>query len=130
MAEEESRQLFGRRRAENVPGGRPVRHVVKVSVEEEAALLGAAARLRVSVPRLLVDAALTVEGDMSLTERRQLAVEIMEVRRLLATVANNANQLAKFVNTEHFIPEWAESVLADYWALRPIMSDTIERLVK
>lgn len=49
-----------------------------------------------SVPRLMVESAL--EGRETPPERRQQIAELFEVRRLLATVANNVNQLARAAN--------------------------------
>lgn len=51
-------RLFTRRRRANVEGGRVHRHDVKVSAEEEAALLLRAQAKNISIPRLLVEAAL------------------------------------------------------------------------
>ena len=47
-----------RRRRANVDGGRMHRHEVKVSPEEEAQLLALAEKHRVTIPRLLIEAAL------------------------------------------------------------------------
>ena len=54
---------------------------------------GRAAELGVSVLRLLVESALS--GLETPTERRETVAELFELRRLLATVANNVNQLAR-----------------------------------
>jgi hypothetical protein len=129
VTEQPSPRLFGRKRQANVPGGRPHRHVVKTTPGEEAALLGLAHERGLTVPRLLIDSALSREGDLTLTERRQLAVELTEVRRLLANLANNANQVAKYANTEGAVPEWAAQVLEDYRALRPLINGAIDDLV-
>lgn len=122
------RPLFGRRRQANVTHGRAIRHVVKVTPEEEAQLLGRAHEQQVSVPRLMVDAALAPEGGISMNERRQAAVEITEVRRLLASIANNANQVAKYANTEGAIPDWIDAVMEDYRALRPRLNAAVDDL--
>jgi Bacterial mobilisation protein (MobC) len=50
----------------------------------------------VSVPRLMVESALS--GIETPTDRRRLVAELFETRRLLATVANNVNQLAHSAN--------------------------------
>jgi hypothetical protein len=50
----------------------------------------------VSVPRLMVESALS--GVETPTDRKQQIAELFEVRRLLATVANNVNQLARSAN--------------------------------
>jgi Bacterial mobilisation protein (MobC) len=50
----------------------------------------------VSVPRLMVESALS--GVETPTDRKRMVAELFEVRRLLATVANNVNQLARSAN--------------------------------
>ena len=49
-----------------------------------------------SVPRLMVESALS--GVETPTDRRRMVAELFETRRLLATVANNVNQLAHSAN--------------------------------
>ena len=49
-----------------------------------------------SVPRLMVESALS--GVETPTERQRMIAELFETRRLLATVANNVNQLARSAN--------------------------------
>ncbi len=70
---------------------------VKLTTEEREQLRSRAAELGVSVPRLLVEAALDGRSQTP-TERRLELAELFEVRRLLATVANNVNQLARSAN--------------------------------
>ncbi len=70
---------------------------VKLSVAEDERLRERAAALGVSVPRLMVEAALS--GVETPAARRQMIADLFEARRLLATVANNVNQLAKLANT-------------------------------
>lgn len=65
--------------------------------EEEAALLLRANALGVSVPRLLVESALAPAGE-TLSERREVLAELFRVHRLLGTIANNVNQMAKATN--------------------------------
>lgn len=93
----------GRRRRENAPGGRHHAHKVRVTPEEEAALLARAGRLGVSVPRLLVEAALldgeTLESRSADTEwRHQVLTELFAVKRALGASAININQIAKVAN--------------------------------
>jgi len=75
---------------------RRVYQQVKLTDGERELLRARAAELGVSVPRLLVESAL--EGRETSTERRQQVAGLFEVRRLLATVANNVNQLARSAN--------------------------------
>lgn len=93
----------GRRRRENARGGRHHAHKVRVTPEEEAALLARAGRLGVSVPRLLVEAAL-LDGE-SLEERsadnewrHQVLTELLALKRALGASAININQIAKVAN--------------------------------
>jgi Bacterial mobilisation protein (MobC) len=76
---------------------------VKLTGAERDQLRARAAELGVSVPRLLVESALA-EGTVTGTERRAEMVELFEVRRLLATVANNVNQLARLANISGEVP--------------------------
>jgi hypothetical protein len=87
---------LGRARRGREREPRRVFQQVKLTEAERDQLRARAAELGVSVPRLLVEAAL--EGMETPTERKRMVVELFEVRRLLATVANNVNQLARAAN--------------------------------
>jgi hypothetical protein len=69
---------------------------VRLSEVEHRELRERAAALGVSVPRLMVEAAL--DGRETPTERRNELATLFEIRRVLATVANNVNQLARSAN--------------------------------
>ncbi len=75
---------------------RRVYQQITLTEDERDQLRARAGELGVSVPRLMVESAL--EGQETPTERRQQVAELFEVRRLLATVANNVNQLARAAN--------------------------------
>ena len=74
-----------------------------LSEDEHQQLRERAAELSVSVPRLLVESAL--DGRMTPDVRRAEIAELFEIRRLLATVANNVNQLAKSANISGQVAE-------------------------
>jgi hypothetical protein len=93
----DSRPL-GRSRREREPVPRRVFQQVKLTEEERDQLRARAAELGVSVPRLMVESALGGATGMAPDRQREVA-ELFEVRRLLATVANNVNQLARLANT-------------------------------
>jgi hypothetical protein len=93
----DSRPL-GRSRREREPVPRRVFQQVKLTEEEQQRLRARAAELGVSVPRLMVESALGGATGMTPERQREVA-ELFEVRRLLATVANNVNQLARLANT-------------------------------
>ena len=86
---------------------------VMLSEDERRRLRDRAAELGVSVPRLLVESALA--GVETPSDRREMIAELFEVRRLLATVANNVNQLAKAANISGEIGsrERVEATFAD-----------------
>jgi len=91
-------RLFARRRRANVAGGRQHRHEVKVTPEEEAILLQLAEAQHVTVPRLLVEAALSAPAGESPSERRNAIAELFGLHRLLAAISNNVNQMARVTN--------------------------------
>lgn len=100
-----------RERQPNVPGGRQGRHVVKTTPEEELALLRRAADARVTVARLMVESALA-DGAETATDRREFAHQLFGAFRLLSTMSNNINQIAKGVNAGGELPAELSATLA------------------
>lgn len=105
-------RLFSRRRRANVEGGRQHFHKVKVSPEEEALLLQLAEKQGVTIPRLLVESALSSEASETPTERKQAIAELFAIHTLLARVSNNVNQLARHANSGDEFPAEAAATLA------------------
>ena len=101
-----------RRRRANVDGGRMHRHEVKVSPEEEAKLLALAEKHRITIPRLLVEAALNDGGGESPSERRDQFMQLSDLQRLIGSVANNINQIARHANTAAEVPPDAAAAVA------------------
>ncbi len=125
----ELRAVLGRRRRANAPGGRrQVAHQVKVSPAEEAALVRLAAQAGVSVPRLLVEAALAPTPGVSVSERREALTELFAVSRVLAGVATNLNQLARVANATGEFPDAAAAVRERIRELIPRVSRAMEGL--
>jgi hypothetical protein len=100
-----------RRRRANVDGGRMHRHVVKVTPEEEAQLVMIAERHHVTVARLLIESAVSEAGETP-SERRNQFVELSNLARLVGTVANNVNQVARHANSTSEIPADAAASIA------------------
>lgn len=100
---ERPRRLRRERRA-NVLGGRQHRHIVKVTPEEESLLLAKAQQARVSVPRLLVEAAMA-DGRETATDRQELAIQLFGAFRFLSALSNNINQMAKATNATGELPD-------------------------
>ncbi len=103
---------LGRRRRVNVRGGRRHSHMVRVSPEEEALLVQLAEAQRVTVPRLLVEAALSGNVETP-TRRHEAIVELFAVRRQLAGVASNVNQLARAANVDARLAVGSTAALAE-----------------
>ena len=92
----------GRTRRERQAHPRQAEQKVKLSLEEREQLRERASELGVSVPRLMVESALS--GVETPAERRVWIAELFELRRRLATVANNVNQRAKIANVSGELP--------------------------
>ena len=110
-AEKESPRRFGRRRRANIAG--TTKYVrVSMSEQERTALLVLEASTNRTASEIMVSAALYAENSESLAERRALAVELMHARRLLASVSNNVNQIARHANAGEEFPQDAAATVA------------------
>ncbi|WP_244307953.1 MobC family plasmid mobilization relaxosome protein [Kineococcus rubinsiae] len=69
-----------------------------VTPEEEGTLARLALAQRVTIPRLLVESALSAQASETPTERRNALAELFAVHRLLAAISNNVNQIARATN--------------------------------
>ena len=127
MSEASKGPLFGRKRRKNADSPRQKFYSVYVSPEEDAQLQARALVREVTVPRFLFESAMAASVETS-TDRKAAIVEMFEVRKLLASIANNANQIAKFANTESIFPAEAQSLVTEYRAIVPRLSEAIDRL--
>jgi len=109
--EKEPRSPLSRRRRANSPAGTKKRRDVWVTAEEEAALIARAAREKVTVPNLLLTAALS-ESSETPTQRKAAMAELMAIHTLLARVSNNVNQIARHANAGDEFPQDAKAALA------------------
>ncbi|KRC42992.1 mobilization protein [Oerskovia sp. Root22] len=71
---------------------------MKVSPEEEGFLLRLAAEQHVTVSRLLVESALMSGAAETPTERKNAIATLFGLHRLLASISNNVNQIARATN--------------------------------
>lgn len=116
------RGVLGRHRRGNVEGGRPFKHEVWVSAEEEGELLALAAELGgVTVPRLLIESTLKAGTTGSPLEARAVLGELFPLHRLLAALSNNVNQMATVANTTGHVP-------AEFAATMAKVRETAERI--
>ena len=128
MAEKDGTHRVWRRRAENVPGGREFRHVVRVSADEEARLVVLSKQQRVTIPRLLVSSALSRDtARITVEQQRELLTELFALPRLLGNMANNVNQIAKVANSTRELPPQTDAVLSAAWAALRRVDRQIER---
>ena len=127
MTDKSERRLFGRQRRANVEGGRDKSYRVYVTAEEDAQLRARAVVADVTVPRFLFESAMNANIETN-TDRKKAIAEIFTLTRLMATVSNNVNQLAKYANTEGQFPADAVAVVAEYRALSVKVEDVIDRL--
>lgn len=98
---------------------------MRLTEREHEQLAGLADEHGVSVQRLLVEAALA--GRETPAARRSALVELFAIRRLLANVANNVNQLARAANVTGDTPAVArlEAVLEE---VRGVLQRTLDAL--
>lgn len=127
LAEKSERRLFGRQRRANADVPRDRRYVVKVNAEEDAQLHARAVVAGVTVSRLLFESAMNAHIETD-TARKEVVSEVFAVRRLMANVANNVNQLARYANSESVFPSEAEAVVSEYRSIVPRLSDALDRL--
>ena len=120
---------FRRRRRANVEGGRVGSHRVRTSPAEEALLVQLAAAQGVTVPRLLVESALAGDRETAVV-RRDAIVELFAVRRLLAAVSNNVNQVARHANAGEVFPAEASATLAAVRRLVPRIDAAVDALAQ
>ncbi|WP_229867438.1 plasmid mobilization relaxosome protein MobC [Sinomonas cellulolyticus] len=132
MAEEQgtgrrSDRRLGRRRRANIEG--PTQFVrVSMSEAERARLYVLEERTGRSPSEILVSGALYAEDSESLAERRALASELMAVRRYLAALSNNVNQLARQANATGEFPEEARTALDRVRVIAERVNATVEGL--
>jgi hypothetical protein len=81
-------------RRRRVAGGRPARVVVRFTVEELAAVSGRAVAAGLTVPSDLAWAGLRPEG-VEAADAKSALTNLVGVRRVLAGVASNLNQLTR-----------------------------------
>lgn len=129
MVDSEARRaVFSRRRRANVSGGRQYFHKVGVSPEEEGALVRLAHEQNVTVPRLLVEAALSLDQRETPTERKQAMVELFGLHRLLAAISNNVNQIARATNTSGEVQDEMRATLDAVRRAAVRIDDAVDRL--
>jgi hypothetical protein len=127
VSEPKPGRLFGRKRRENADKARDKVYRVYVTPDEDVQLQARAVVRDVTVPRFLFESAMSADVQTS-TDRKEAIAEVFAIRKLLANIANNTNQLAKFANTEGAFPAEAESIIMEYRAIVPRLSEAMRKL--
>ena len=110
-----------------VTGGRHNVVKVRLSDRELGQLRERAERACVSLQRFLFEAAMSGSAAQS-AERRQAAGDAQRARIVLTGVANNINQLAKWANTNHVLPDGFNDALDEVRRATTVLAETTERL--
>jgi hypothetical protein len=129
VTETYDRGVFGRRRRANATPGekRTKRYPVTVTPTEAAELEAKAAAAGMTVPRLLHESARSAHVETS-TERKAAIAELFSIRREVAGIATNLNQLARYANTEGTFPAEAEALAVEFRQLFPKVTAAVDRL--
>ncbi|MBH1934128.1 plasmid mobilization relaxosome protein MobC [Streptomyces sp. AV19] len=118
------------------PGGRNKRHSggrqhktkVLMNKEEAEIVKARSIVLGVSAPRVLLESAIGVPP-FTKTERQALIGELLAVRRLLANMTNNVNQIARALNMDVEVPgSQISGVLAASAKAVARVEDAVDRL--
>ena len=115
---------WGKTNRDDVQGGRTKKKTYRVSVAEEAALKVKAQRYGISVARLVVESALSPQGE-SHSDRQALIQEMAQVRTLLSRVSSNINQIARHANATGDFPHDASAAVAAMRQLMLRIDDTV-----
>ena len=114
-------------RMATVTGGRHNVVKVRLSDRELGQLTERAERACVSLQRFLFEAAMSGSAAQS-AERRQAAGDAQRARIVLTGLANNVNQLAKWANTNHVLPDGFNDALDEVRRATTVLAETTERL--
>lgn len=90
-------------RNRRAPGGRKYEAKVRMTEYEAQMVRARAAALGVSVPRALLESTMGAPATTR-TEREAFYRELMGLRRLLANLTNNVNQIARALNSDMEVP--------------------------
>ena len=93
--------------------GKTVYVRVSMSELERAQLLQLEAQTGLSPSAILVDAALGSGDPAVLTVKKQEVVTLLAIRRLIATAANNMNQIARHANATGEVKDYAAAAMQE-----------------
>jgi uncharacterized protein (DUF1778 family) len=114
-------------RMPTLTGGRHFVVKLRLSDSEHDELRRRATTAGMSVQRFLFDAAMAGSAAQSV-ERRRAQRDVQRARLVLTSIANNVNQLAKWANTNHVLPDAFGVALADVRRATAEVAETHRRL--
>ena len=109
------------------PGGRHRILGVRLTEEEESQIRRRADQCGLSAQRFLVEAAMSGSATAA-TERRRARRDAERAHFVLASVSNNLNQLAKWANSNHVLPDTFAGALEDTRRATTAVTASAERL--
>jgi hypothetical protein len=129
MAEERATASTPKRisRMPTLTGGRHLVVKVRLSDTQHDRLRHRATTAGMSVQRFLFDAAMAGSAAQS-AERRRAQGDAQRARLVLTSIANNVNQLAKWANTNHVLPDALGAALEDVRRATAEVAETQRRL--
>ena len=114
-------------RMKRSPGGRHRFLGVRLTEVEERQIRRLAEKVGLSAQRFVVEAALS--GSAATAAQRRVAQRDAERARLvLASISNNVNQLAKWANTNHVLPDTFGACIDDIRRATRAVAETTQRL--
>jgi uncharacterized protein (DUF1778 family) len=114
-------------RMRRTPGGRHRLLGVRLTEEEERQIRHRAERAGLSAQRFVVESALSGSAAVA-AQRRRAQRDAERARLILASISNNVNQLAKWANTNHVLPETFTACIDDIRRATSAVTDTTQRL--
>ena len=108
-------------------GGRHFVVKLRLSDSEHDELRRRATTAGMSVQRFLFDAAMAGSATQT-AERRRAQGDAQRARLVLTSIANNVNQLAKWANTNHVLPDTFGAALDDVRRATAEVAETNIRL--
>ena len=114
-------------RMPTLTGGRHLVVKVRLSDSEHDELRRRATIAGMSVQRFLFEAAMAGSAAQS-AERRRAQADAQRARLVLTSIANNVNQLAKWANTNHVLPDVFAVALDDVRRVTAEVAETHRRL--
>ena len=94
------------------PGGRQGRLNLRLTNEEEREIRHRAEGCGLSAPRYLIEAGLSRSASDA-ADRRRVEWDLGQARVVLKAAGNNLNQLAKWANANHALPDHIEAALGE-----------------